>query len=119
MRYIKYMILGAIGLALLIMALANRQLVTLQLASPELAGLFGLTPEQISLSLPMYAVVFAAVGLGLLIGFLWEWVREHKHRSQASLKEREARKLQREVARLKDEKHEGQDEVLALLDKAS
>jgi hypothetical protein len=32
---------------------------------------------------------------------------------------REIRKLEREVARLKGEKHEGKDEVLALLDEAS
>ena len=67
---------------------------------------------------PELVVVLGGVGVGLIIGFLWEWIREHKHRSEAAQKAREARRLDREVKRLKKQKHEGKDEVLALLDDA-
>ena len=53
-----------------------------------------------------------------MIGFLWEWIREYKERAASRAKDRELAALRREIASLKDEKHEGQDEVLALLDKA-
>jgi hypothetical protein len=43
-------------------------------------------------------------------------MREHKHRSTASVKSREVAKLEREVSRLREAKAEPQDEVLALLD---
>jgi hypothetical protein len=55
---------------------------------------------------------------GLIIGFVWEWMREYKHRAEATRKSREVRKLEREVTKLKGEKHEGKDEVLALLEDA-
>ena len=63
-------------------------------------------------------VVLGGVGAGLVIGFLWEWIREHKHRREAAEKAREARKLNREVSKLKKQKNEGKDEVLALLEDA-
>ena len=41
MRYIRYAFLGALGLALISVSLANRQLVDLKLVPDALAELFG------------------------------------------------------------------------------
>jgi hypothetical protein len=38
----------------------------------------------------------------VLIGFVWEWLREMKHRTTASQKTREVSRLERELAVLKD-----------------
>ena len=32
------------------------------------------------LELPLFLVIFGGIVAGLLIGFVWEWFREHKHR---------------------------------------
>ena len=63
------------------------------------------------------AMLFCAgVGAGLLIGFLWEWVREHRIRADSRAKSREVDALRREVEDLRGSRAEGSDDVLALLD---
>ncbi|WP_264212344.1 LapA family protein [Leisingera thetidis] len=115
MRYIRYAVLAALAIVLVSVCLANSAFVELKLMPEALGELFGFNH---SIALPLFAVVLGGVGAGLVIGFLWEWLREHKHRSEAAQKAREARRLNREVARLKKQKNEGRDEVLALLDDA-
>jgi len=116
MRYIRYAFLGALGLALISVSLANRQLVDLKLVPDALAELFGFNS---GVSLPLFIVVLGSVAAGVAIGFIWEWIREHKHRRAVGSQAREVRKLSREVNKLKKQKHEGKDEVLAILDEAS
>jgi uncharacterized integral membrane protein len=116
MRYVRYAILGLMGILLLSFSMANRETVLLQLMPDALAELIGFN---FSMNLPLFLVILGGVAAGVLIGFVWEWIREHRHRKEASVKAREVRKLEREVGKLKTEKHEGKDEVLAILDEAS
>lgn len=113
MRILKYLFAGIVGVSLIILSLANRQLVTLRVLPDELAGVFGLTG---SLNLPLFLVILLGVLIGLLIGFVWEYMREYKHRRDLSKKHREVRGLQREVEKLKEKTGDDKDEVLALLD---
>lgn len=115
MKYIRYTFWGIVAICLIIVGLANREMTTLRAMPDRLGDLLGISP---TIELPLFVVLFLGVALGLLIGFLWEWLREHRIRSDARAKQREVTQLKREVDRLKDEKNEGQDEVLALLDKA-
>ena len=66
-----------------------------------------------------FVVIFGGVGVGLLVGFLWEWIREHRQRAEAAAQRREMDRMRREIKRLKADKHEGKDDVLAILDEAS
>ena len=116
MRYIRYACIAVFALALIAVALANRGLVTLKVLPDEIAGLFAVTP---SVQLPLFVVIFGGIVAGLLVGFVWEWLREHAVRAENARNAKEVRRLEREVKRLKAEKHEGKDEVLALLDEAS
>jgi uncharacterized integral membrane protein len=113
MRYIRYAFLATLGVILISVSLANRGFVTLNLMPDAVAELLGFN---MSVSLPLFVVVLGGIVAGLVIGFVWEWMREHKHRREAELKAREVRKLEREVGKLKTEKHRGKDEVLAILD---
>jgi uncharacterized integral membrane protein len=116
MRYLRYAFLAALGIILISVSLANVQSVELKLMPDALAELLRFN---LSASLPLFLVVLGGVAAGLVIGFLWEWLREHKHRRDATVKKTEVRKLEREVKKLKKKQNEGKDDVLAILDEAS
>lgn len=116
MRYIRYACIAIFGIALVAIALANRQIVTVQVLPGELAGFFAANP---SISLPMFIVIYGGIVSGLLVGFIWEWMREYGLRAEGARTAREMRRLEREVKRLKGEQHAGKDDVLAILDEAS
>jgi uncharacterized integral membrane protein len=113
MRYIRYAFLIIVALCLITVALANRQLVLLQLMPSDLAELVGLTG---SINLPLFLVIFSGVLAGLMLGFVWEYLREYKHRAALGQQGREVTKLEREVKRLKELTGEGKDDVLALIE---
>jgi len=119
MRYIRYAILAAIAVCLVTVALANRDPVTLTLLPAALAEMVGYPSAQNSVSLPLFAVIFGSIVAGLLLGFFWEWLREHKHRAEASGQRREKERLAREVAHMKTSRPERDDDVLALLEDSS
>ena len=73
----------------------------------DMAGVLG---YQWSISLPLFLVIFASIVAGVAIGFIWEWLREHKHRAEAR------QRLEREVDRLSDASSESGDDVLAMLE---
>ncbi|MEY8883326.1 LapA family protein [Donghicola sp. XS_ASV15] len=113
MRYIRYAFLAVIAVVLVAIAAANREAVSLQLLPEGLADIAG---WNFMIELPLFLVIFASVITGLLIGFVWEWMREHKHRAEARRQKNAAQNLNREVEKLRGEKHKGKDEVLALLE---
>lgn len=115
MRYLKWAWLASLAVVLLVVAMANRGEVTLRLLPEEIGTFAGI---EWTVQLPLFLVIFLGIVGGLMIGFIWEWFREHKHRMEATRQGREARKLQREVEALKSDKRKsrGEDDVLALLD---
>jgi uncharacterized integral membrane protein len=112
-RWIRYLILVAIALALVIAAMANRAPVTVQLLPADLAALFGFNWQ---IELPLFLVILGGVVAGVLIGFVWEWVRESKHRSAAAQRAREVARLEREAAKAGTAPKGPTDEVLALIE---
>lgn len=110
---IRYAFWGIVAVCLIIVGIANRGFVTLRALPEGLAGFFGVSPD---IEMPLFVVIFLGVAFGLLVGFFWEWLREHKHRVAARRAARDVSKLEREVGRLRTEKHGGKDDVLALLD---
>ena len=113
MRYLRYLFLAVLGIVLLTVALANRAPVTVKLLPEELALFLGWAPQ---ITLPLFLLIFAGIVAGLLIGFVWEWLREHKHRAEASRERRERQRLEREVKDLRQPAPGSSDEVLAILD---
>ncbi len=116
MKTIRYAFWAIVGLCLILIGLANRDMVTVR-AMPEAMGdLLGLSPD---VQLPLFVVIFIGVGAGLMIGFLWEWVREHRIRAEGRAKSREVETLKREVDQLRGAAAgaKSEDDVLALLEK--
>ena len=110
MRALKLLLLGLILVALVVLALANRELVTLQLLPAGMARVMPLSVE-----LPLFLVILISIVAGIVIGYLFEWLREHKHRRRAVREGREAARLSEEVDRLRRQSGKPDDEVLALL----
>lgn len=113
MRYIRYASIAIFALALILIALANRNMVTVRLVPEDLAGFTALNPTG---QVPLFVVIFGAILAGLILGFIWEWIREAGERAAAARQTREMQRMRAEIKRLKAEKHEGKDEVLAILD---
>lgn len=112
MRFIKYCFLLILGIILCFLALANRDLVTLRLLPETLSNIFPVAMVEV----PTFIVVLGGIIFGLFLGFVWEWLREHQHRSKATKSNRKIRDLEREVSGLK-KMNKTEDEILALLEK--
>ncbi len=116
MRYFRYAILAVIAICLVTVALANRESVTLNLLPQGLAELISYPESANAASLPLFVVIFGGIVAGLFLGFVWEWLREHKHRAEAVAQRREKERLAREVARMKTASSKDGDDVLAILE---
>lgn len=114
LRYLRYGLLALVALALALISLANRDMVSLRLLPSELGGLIGLNGEW---RLPLFVVILAAIALGMLAGYLGEWLRARRERGRARRESRDLARLQREVETLKETRTPpAGDEVLAILD---
>ncbi len=113
MRYIKYLFLAVIALAVVLLALANGDPVTLTVLPLELAAWVN---WNFVITLPLFIVILGGIVAGLLIGFVWEWLREHRQRADAKAQRKERDQLAREVDSLRGKTRQNKDEVLALLE---
>ncbi len=116
MRYIRYASIAIFGIALVTIALANRELVTLKVLPDELGSAAAVHP---SLQVPLFAVIFVSIFVGLVLGLIWEFMIEQGKKAELKKQASEAAKLRAEIASLKAEKHKDANDVLALLDQAS
>ena len=116
MRYIRLAFILVLGIVLLVLAVANRQLVTLQALPEELAEFAGVAPQ---ITLPLFLIIFGGIIAGLLIGFVWEWLREGKHRAEAAKNRRARERLEREVDQLKGPEPGKGADILAILDEGA
>ncbi len=112
-RYLRYGFLVVLALVLVAIAVANRAPVTLRLITDDLAAWLGIAN---TISLPLFLIIFGGIIVGIIVGFIWEWFREHKQRAQASAVRRDRARLEREVNRLQVGSGEQKDDVLALLE---
>ncbi len=113
MKTLRYAFWAIVAVCLIMVGLANRGVVTVRAMPETFAQFFALSPD---ISVPLFVVIFAGFALGLLVGFVWEWLREHAQRAEARAKTAEIARLNRELGKMQVEKSVGKDEVLALLD---
>lgn len=86
MKYLRYALLGAVLVLCVTVALANRAPVTLALWPDTMTAFLGVG---YSVTLPLFAIVGGAAGLGLVFGLVWEWLRERAQRVEAARNRRE------------------------------
>lgn len=115
LRFVKLLFLALVLLALVFLFFANNEPVTLNLMPDVLATAMSMQNE---LTLPLFIIVTGALLVGIVVGFVLEWLREHRFRAEAKTQRREANRLNQEVAEMKGRKGDSQDDVLAILEDA-
>jgi uncharacterized integral membrane protein len=93
MRFIKLIVLVPVAVALVVLSVANRHFVTLAL-NP-----FRPEDQVLSLSMPLFVLVFAALISGVVIGSLVTWFAQGRYRKQARDEAHEARKWREEAGK--------------------
>ncbi len=101
-RLLALLILVPVGIIIITMALANRQWVDLSLP-PEL----GYAP----LPVPLFALLFATLLLGMFLGGLITWLKQGKHRKLARANKMEANKMSVEAEKQKTRAEGMADEI--------
>lgn len=113
MRFIRLLFVALLAVILIAIALANRGVVTVR-AFP--AGFEQYLGFDWQIGLPLFLVIFLAIVFGIVVGFIWEWLREAHIRSEASRRKTEVDRLEREVGQLRQRHNAPTDEVLAIID---
>jgi uncharacterized integral membrane protein len=109
-RFLKALLLLPIAILVVLLAVANRAPVTLSFDP------FSPTP-MFSTTMPLFALIFIAVAIGVLIGGVASWFAQSKHRRLERRYRREARRLRDERERLRT--HSGSAGVPALASEPS
>lgn len=113
LRYLRFIFIGFTGLVLLTLALANRGQVQLRLLPEGIGNMLGTAGGW---SIPLFVVILGSVAIGILVGFIWEWMREMRIRQAAKVQTKTVARLEKELAVLKDSNSvPPRDEVLAIL----
>ena len=113
MRTIRIFFVVTLAIVLILVAAANRAPVTVGLLPETIAAFTG---RAWTLTMPAFVALFLAMVFGVLVGLVWEWLREAHIRSEASRRAGEVARLEREVGALRDQHKAPRDEVLAILD---
>lgn len=112
MRAIRLVFVLLVAVILIGVALANRQMITVSLFPAQFGQYLG---GSWSLTMPAFLALFLAILFGVLIGFIWEWMREASLRAEASRRAHDVARLEREVQQLRQDHAAPKDEVLAIL----
>ena len=95
LAFLKALILLPIALVVILLAVANRAPVLLSLDPFTRAG------PQLSVTVPLYALVFGAVALGVVVGGLGAWLGQSRNRRAKRRYGRELNQLRSESERLR------------------
>ena len=113
MRLIRTLFLFCLATLLFLLSLANSEKVTLYFLPENLTALFEI---EMAVSIPLFLVFFSGIFIGLVVGFLWEWLREYKFRVEANKYQKRLLKAETELSEL-HAKENKKDDVLTLLEK--
>lgn len=113
MRFIRLLFIAVIAIFLIMVALANREIVTIS-AFPARFGEY--LNGNWAVSLPLFLIIFLAMIFGMVVGLLWEWLREAHLRRESKSRAAEVARLEREVGQVRRTAAAPKDDVLAILD---
>jgi uncharacterized integral membrane protein len=95
-KFLKLLILIPAGLVILAFSIANRTVVTVSFDPFSTLG------TSSAVNAPLFAVMFAALILGVILGGTATWFTQGAHRRKARLARNEAEQWQEEANRLRE-----------------
>ena len=94
-RFLRNLLLVPIGALLIVLAIANRHTTAISL-NP-----FNPADPMLSFNIPVFWLLFAAIGLGVVLGGVATWMRQSRFRREARVQRREATHLKHEAEALR------------------
>ena len=94
-RFLKALVLLPVAILVVLLAVANRAPVQLSLDP------FSQEAPEFATQVPLFAVIFASVMLGVVIGGMATWLAQGKHRRARRQYRREAQHLKLETERMR------------------
>ncbi|MDO5705590.1 MAG: LapA family protein [Paracoccus sp. (in: a-proteobacteria)] len=116
MRLVRLIFVALLALVLIAVALANRQVVTLNAFPARFGDYLGVNW---SVQLPLFLVILLAVLVGMIAGLIWEWLREAHLRRESSYRAAELARLEARSGRGQPIYKRPQDDILAIVDAPS
>lgn len=95
-RFLFLVILVPLAVVVVVLSVANRHAVVLSL-DPFAAG-----APALSVTAPLFVVLFIALALGVVLGGIATWLRQGRWRRRARIEHAEAARLSRENAALRE-----------------
>ena len=86
-KLVGFAILIPLAVIIVMFAVANREVITVSFDP------FDTAQPAFALKMPLFMLIFALVGLGVVVGGIAAWLRQHKWRTRARRAEAEARDL--------------------------
>jgi uncharacterized integral membrane protein len=86
-KFIALAVLVPVALIIVMFAVANREIVTVSFDP------FDSAHPALALRLPLFMLIFVLVAVGVVVGGVAAWLRQHRWRSRARRAEAEAREL--------------------------
>ena len=90
-KFVTIFVLIPLAVVIVMFAVANREIVTVSFDP------FNSAQPAFAFTLPLFALIFVLVGLGVLIGGIAAWLRQHKWRARARRAEADVRRLRTEL----------------------
>ena len=86
-KFVAIAILVPLAVIIVMFAVANREIITVSFDP------FDSAHPALALKMPLFMLIFVLVGVGVAVGGIASWLRQHKWRMRARLAEAEARDL--------------------------
>jgi uncharacterized integral membrane protein len=86
-KFVTFVILVPLAIVIVMFAVANREVITVSFDP------FDTVHPALAVKTPLFMLIFALVGLGVLVGGIAAWLKQHKWRARARRAEAEARDL--------------------------
>jgi|TARA_B100001094_G_scaffold227470_1_gene221985 uncharacterized integral membrane protein len=113
MRLLRTLFLSCLAIILLLISLANSEKVTLYFLPESLSSFLKVT---FALNIPLFIVFFSGIFIGLIVGFVWEWLREYKFRVESNNYQKRLSIAETELSNMNARENK-KDDVITLLEK--